>query len=33
VTAASLDNDGSIYLTGYSTNQALLDVSGAAGCE
>ena len=30
VTAASLDSTGSIYLTGSSTNQALLDVSGAA---
>jgi hypothetical protein len=31
VTAASLDNTGSIYLTGSSANQALLDVSGNAG--
>ena len=31
VTAASLDNTGSIYLTGSSTNQALLDVTGSAG--
>jgi hypothetical protein len=31
VTAASLDNKGSINLTGYSTNQALLDVNAAAG--
>ena len=31
VTAASLDNTGSIYLTGSSANQALLDVTGAAG--
>jgi hypothetical protein len=31
VTAASLDNTGSIYLTGSSANQALLDVTGGAG--
>jgi hypothetical protein len=33
VTAASLDNTatGKVYLTGSSTNQALLDVSGSAG--
>ena len=31
VTAASLDNTGRIYLTGSSTNQALLDVTGSAG--
>ena len=31
VTAASLDNTGSINLTGSSANQALLDVSGSAG--
>jgi hypothetical protein len=31
VTAASLDNTGSIYLTGSSANQTLLDVTGAAG--
>jgi hypothetical protein len=31
VTAASLDNTGSIYVYGSSVNQALLDVSGAAG--
>jgi hypothetical protein len=31
VTAAALDNRGSIYLTGSSTNQALLDVTGSAG--
>ena len=31
VTAASLDNTGSISLTGSSTNQALLDVAGSAG--
>jgi hypothetical protein len=31
VTAAALDNKGSIYLTGSSANQALLDVSGSAG--
>ena len=31
VTAASLDNTGSIYLTGSSANQALLDVTGSAG--
>jgi hypothetical protein len=31
VTATSLDNTGRIYLTGSSANQALLDVSGAAG--
>ena len=31
VTAASLDNTGSIHLTGSSANQALLDVTGSAG--
>jgi hypothetical protein len=31
VTAAALDNTGSIYLTGSSANQALLDVTGGAG--
>jgi hypothetical protein len=31
VTAAALDNTGSIALTGSSSNQALLDVSGSAG--
>jgi hypothetical protein len=31
VTAASLDNTGSITLTGSSANQALLDVGGGAG--
>jgi hypothetical protein len=31
VTAAALDNTGKIYLTGSGANQALLDVSGAAG--
>ena len=32
VTAASLDNTGSIYLNGSSSNQALLDVTaGVAG--
>ena len=31
VTAASLDNTGSIYLTGSSADQALLDVAGSAG--
>jgi hypothetical protein len=31
VTAASLDNTGSITLTGSSANQALLDMSGGAG--
>ena len=31
VTAASLDNTGTIYLTGSSANQALLDVTGSAG--
>jgi hypothetical protein len=31
VTAASLDNTGSINLTGSSANQALLDVTGSAG--
>ena len=31
MTAASLDNTGSIYLTGSSANQALLDVTGSAG--
>ena len=31
VTAASLDNTGSIYLTGSGVNQALLDVTGSAG--
>jgi hypothetical protein len=31
VTAASLDNTGSIYLTGSSANQALLDVTDSAG--
>ncbi len=31
MTAASLDNTGSIYLDGSSANQALLDVAGSAG--
>ncbi len=31
MTAASLDNTGSIYLTGSGADQALLDVSGSAG--
>ncbi len=31
VTAGSLDNTGSIYLTGSAANQALLDVTGSAG--
>jgi hypothetical protein len=31
VKAASLDNTGSIFLTGSSANQALLDVTGSAG--
>ena len=31
MTAASLDNTGSIYLTGSGANQALLDVTGSAG--
>ena len=31
VTAASLDNTGSIFLTGSSADQALLDVTGSAG--
>ena len=31
VTAASLDNTGSIYVTGSSAEQALLDVAGSAG--
>ena len=31
VTAAALDNTGKIYLIGSATDQALLDVSGAAG--
>ncbi len=31
VTAASLDNTGSIFLTGSSADQALLDVAGSAG--
>ncbi len=31
VTATSLDNTGSIYLTGSSADQALLDIAGSAG--
>ena len=31
MTAASLDNTGTIYLLGSSANQALLDVTGSAG--